>query len=159
MTILGAYVAIGLVVAIQTWIRSRKHPLLLIDNERPLLSALITVPLWPIVLPEQRAWTRRLRRLREQGVRTDWVMKEVEVPSAWIKTKLLSDPAEFDRQASGCNPADNPGVRELLDMMIPGDELWEFSSNDDSWRNLAGRAGYVIFRDVRQVAHLTTLMN
>jgi hypothetical protein len=54
---------------------------------------------------------------------------------------------------------DNPGVKELLDMMVVGDELRRFSSDAESWKSLAGRAGYVLLRRGQQAAHLTTTMN
>jgi hypothetical protein len=47
----------------------------------------------------------------------------------------------------------------LLDEMIEGDELWDFSSPPESWGALAGRAGIAVVRDDEIVNMLITRMN
>ncbi len=41
----------------------------------------------------------------------------------------------------------------------PGDTFHEFSSSADSWRNLAGRAGFVLVRGGEAIATFGTMMN
>jgi hypothetical protein len=41
----------------------------------------------------------------------------------------------------------------------PGDKIYDFASSPESWRNLAGRAGYVLVRDGKPVDTFVTLMN
>ena len=43
--------------------------------------------------------------------------------------------------------------------MLPGDRIYAFSSAPDSWKALAGRAGYVLVRNGKPVAQMVTLMN
>ena len=49
--------------------------------------------------------------------------------------------------------------KQLLAAMQPGDELWEFSSPEDAWKHLAGRAGFAVVRNGTPVASLVTMMN
>ena len=48
---------------------------------------------------------------------------------------------------------------ELVNAMQEGDELWSYSSSDESWANLAGRAGLVLLRDGEVIAGVLTAMN
>jgi hypothetical protein len=41
----------------------------------------------------------------------------------------------------------------------PGDRILDFSSSPDSWKHLAGRAGYVLVRNGKTVAEFVTIMN
>jgi hypothetical protein len=43
--------------------------------------------------------------------------------------------------------------------MQPDDELYFFNSPAESWRNLAGRTGYVLVRDGEVADELVTMMN
>ena len=47
----------------------------------------------------------------------------------------------------------------LKERMLPGDEVWSFSSPVESWGVLAGRAGFALIRDGRPLAHMITIMN
>ena len=47
----------------------------------------------------------------------------------------------------------------FVSQMLPGDELWRFRSPDQTWANLAGRAGYAIVRNGTVVHSLVTLLN
>lgn len=40
-----------------------------------------------------------------------------------------------------------------------GDELWLFESPEETWKQLAGRAGYAILRNGEPIAHYISLMN
>ena len=48
---------------------------------------------------------------------------------------------------------------ELLGKKQPGDEIWEFSSGDSSWQNLAGRAGVALVRGGEVIASVLTRMS
>ncbi len=49
--------------------------------------------------------------------------------------------------------------KRLLDQMEEGDNLFEFNSDDESWDNLAGRAGLALVRDGKIIADMITSMN
>jgi hypothetical protein len=50
----------------------------------------------------------------------------------------------------------NAAWEELKGEMRPGDELWLFSSDNESWQRLAGRAGVCAVRDGDVVGSLVT---
>lgn len=157
--LVSLYFTIGAVVAAVALARSDTAPFDLWSDNEPVTSILGTIALWPLSLFAEWDVLQRRRRLNQGPIRTDWVTKGLSVPKDWIATKVAGSPDDLDWHASGERPRRDSGVQELLDMMIPGDELWWFSSRDDSWRKLAGRAGYVLLREGKQIAHLTTLMN
>ncbi len=159
ITILGSYLAIGWVVGIVALVRSRTNPFHLLDDLEPIKSAVAALVMWPIVLLSEWEFRRTCRRLNEWPVRTDWVVTDYQVPAVWITRKVANSPGEYDWEKGRHNPVDHPGIQELLDLMVPGDELWKFSSGAESWGQLAGRGGYVILRNGEHVAHLTTMMN
>jgi hypothetical protein len=43
-------------------------------------------------------------------------------------------------------------VNTIAALLQPGDELWRYSSSNDSWQNMCGRAGLVIVR-AGQIVH------
>ena len=49
--------------------------------------------------------------------------------------------------------------RAFLAKMQSGDELWTFVSDEESWRNLAGRAGYAIVRNGEIVDEFITMLS
>ena len=65
--------------------------------------------------------------------------------------KLGPEPIPFGYQ--------NGHWQEFLSTMEPGDELWNYSSPPESWKNLAGRAGIALVRRGKIIANITTLMN
>jgi hypothetical protein len=50
-------------------------------------------------------------------------------------------------------------IRTLEVLMLPGDEVWEFSSPPELWQKLMGRAGIALVRNGRSIAHFVTDMN
>lgn len=48
---------------------------------------------------------------------------------------------------------------EFKAKLQPGNELWEFCSDKQSWDCMAGRAGYKITRAGETVAELVTILN
>ena len=57
----------------------------------------------------------------------------------------------------------DPWMPQALDKMqqsmIPGDELWTFSSPPETWQHLMGRAGIALVRNGKPIAHIVTMMN
>jgi hypothetical protein len=43
--------------------------------------------------------------------------------------------------------------------MIPGDELWEYDSGQESWELMHGEMGYAIFRNGEVIDFHMSLMN
>ncbi len=68
------------------------------------------------------------------------------------KQKLLDQSEQFREWAKN-------EWMPFIELMQPGDELWQFCSPGESWANLAGRAGYAIVRDGEIVHSLVTLLN
>ena len=159
MTILGLYLAIGWTVGLVALFRSRTNQFYMLEDLSPIRSAAAAIVFWPLVLLEEWDLERTRRRLREGPVRTDWVVIDHQVPTTWVTRKVANSAGEYDWEKGRYKPAEHPGIQELLNLMVPGDELWKFSSSRESWSNLCGRAGYVVLRNGEQVAHLTTVMN
>ena len=53
----------------------------------------------------------------------------------------------------------NADWERLKAEVMDGDELWTFSTPDDYWRNLAGRAGVALVRDGVAIRQMITRMN
>jgi len=70
---------------------------------------------------------------------------------------MVTDPRLGDRPVpfGFCNDQ----WRELLAMMTDGDELWTFSTSEESWDNLAGQAGISLVRNGKEVACIIQKMN
>jgi hypothetical protein len=89
------------------------------------------------------------------------------VPKEWLKRKITIDEAEKKHMVKDKRLGPEPvpfGFQHktwvhLKAMMKPGDELWEFSNSQGSWKNLAGRAGICIVRQREVVYSLVTLMS
>ena len=81
-------------------------------------------------------------------------------PTAWINSRVTLGEIEGpDRAADLVKPADTPQWRAFKERLEPGDELWYFTSPSESFRNGAGRMGYVILRKGMQVVHFNAMMN
>ena len=48
---------------------------------------------------------------------------------------------------------------QLLAIMQDGDELWTFSTSEESWKHLAGRAGISLVRNGEVIRSMVTKMN
>jgi len=93
------------------------------------------------------------------------------IPVAWLEKKVTVAEAEAahpgitdDRIARFPQAAKPFGFQhqkweEFKAAMLPGDELWTFSSPADSWKHLAGRAGIAIVRNGVPVRIIITLMS
>jgi hypothetical protein len=86
----------------------------------------------------------------------EWLQKKITVAEAEAE-HLVSDPrlgpvpVPFGFQ--------NERWRAFLAKMQAGDELWTFSSSDESWQHLCGRAGISLVRNGEIVDSIVTLMN
>ncbi len=89
------------------------------------------------------------------------------IPAAWLNQRTTVVEAEAAHMVRleklGPDPIafgfQNGQWREVLALLQPGDELWNYSSPSETWQNLAGRAGIAVVRDGKVVATLMTLMN
>lgn len=48
---------------------------------------------------------------------------------------------------------------KLKALILPGDEIWTFSSPPDSWADLTGRAGVALVRNGAPIRIIVTVMN
>jgi hypothetical protein len=71
-------------------------------------------------------------------------VKEAEKENIVTNSRLGSSPVPFGFS--------NHQWRELLAEMQDGDELWTFSTSDESWDNMAGRAGISLVRNGKEVS-------
>lgn len=97
-------------------------------------------------------------------------------PSEWLKARV--DACEIEAEVSlpfkdGGLVMVTDGVREtpgttvpidrkwhrIALRMVPGDELWTFSSPPEYWQGLAGRMGVALIRNGHPIGHVTTMMN
>jgi len=53
----------------------------------------------------------------------------------------------------------NAQWEELKAQMQPGDELWEYCTDRESWQQLMGSAGIELVRDGNVIASIVTRMN
>ena len=93
------------------------------------------------------------------------------IPLAWLQKEMIVAEAEAeypgitdDRIARFPDAAKPFGLRhpqweELKRDMLPGDEIWAFSSPPDSWADLAGRAGIALVRKGIPIRTIVTAMN
>lgn len=95
--------------------------------------------------------------------------KRRTMDASWLRKKMTVAEAEAEHMVS---LADEDGTRrevpfgycnrdwmELVTAMQEGDELWSYSSSDESWANLAGRMGLVLLRDGEVIESVLTAMN
>ena len=87
-----------------------------------------------------------------------------EVPRNWLLSIVSVediDAWQAARAKSGPRPRDllQTEWQMLKAKMLPGDEIWYFSSDPESWRHLAGREGYALVRDGDVIGAIVTGMN
>ena len=84
-----------------------------------------------------------------------------------LKKRYSVEEAEAENMVSDPRLGDSPvpfGFRntewcELVVKMQDGDQLWTFSTSDESWENLAGRAGIALIRNGEIIDSIVTEMN
>ena len=90
-----------------------------------------------------------------------WVRDEIQ----WTKSEPAFPPTEWLKKRIGVEDIDSAKAGKCADWncikarLTEHDELWEFSSPSHYWEGLAGRAGVVLIRDGRSIAHVITVMN
>jgi hypothetical protein len=53
----------------------------------------------------------------------------------------------------------NQSLNEMRSLIKPGDKVYYYMSSPESWENLCGRAGYILYRDEEEIYSITTMMN
>jgi hypothetical protein len=53
----------------------------------------------------------------------------------------------------------NARWNKLVAQIMPGDEIWEYTSSPESWANMMGRAGIVLVRQGEIIDDFITKMN
>jgi hypothetical protein len=82
------------------------------------------------------------------------------IPREWLHSRVILAEIEGPNAAPDLiKPADSPAWRAFKSKLKPQDVLWYFTSPPGSFRAGAGRTGYTILRDGKQVASFTALMN
>jgi len=93
------------------------------------------------------------------------------IPESWLKERLhttdanelferellslgLSDSDMQELRTEGPSPRFAEAWRRFVGQMVPGDELWWFESPPETWKGLAGSAGYALVRSGQIVAQL-----
>ncbi len=69
-------------------------------------------------------------------------------PVGWLVKKL--DPAEVEKDKF---------VAKLTLLMLPGDELWSYSSPPATWKHMMGRGGIALLRNGKPISEIGTRMN
>jgi|ERR1700722_1199360 hypothetical protein len=110
------------------------------------------------------AWPRAVPAQQE-------TVEQSVIPKAWLKEKTTVEESEAanpgitdDRTKRFPDTAKPFGFQnreweEFKALVLPGDELWVFSSPPDSWEHLAGRSGVALVRGGVPIRILVTMMN
>ena len=88
---------------------------------------------------------------RHRFIRKYASVQEAEAEKMVTDSRLGDKPVPF-----GFN---NHRWRELLAEMQDGDELWTFTTSDESWENGCGRAGISLVRNGKEVNCIVGKMN
>jgi len=86
----------------------------------------------------------------------EWLQQRVTVEEAErahlvVDDRLGPEPVPFGFQ--------HEEWKQLIAQMDTGDDLWQFRSPPETWRNMCGRAGYVVIRSGQIIGSVVTLMN
>jgi hypothetical protein len=138
--------------------------------------------LWEIAKQAREATPESMREfgrsLRAQGVTKGWLRNRITIEDAEAKhmsdLNLGDDVSESVRRArlefarSRSIPLTGKPIpfgllncqwRELIGSMHEGDELWEYRSPEQFWKNMAGRVGIALVRNGEVVDAITTVLN
>lgn len=66
---------------------------------------------------------------------------------------------EVESRKFGRPSPTNPDWRQFLEQMSETDELWQYSSSEDRWKNMMGETGVAIVRNGEVVDIFTLLHN
>jgi hypothetical protein len=90
----------------------------------------------------------------------EWLTKRTSLPSFSVpKSQLHSAQSRGDALLQLRAIKSRQEIKTLEVLMLPGDEIWEFSSPPELWQRLMGRAGIALVRNGRSIAHVVTKMN
>lgn len=71
-------------------------------------------------------------------------------PLQWLEEKVTVEQLHAHSDNSDVSEILRTEYRKLVDAVAvflqPGDELWRYSSPDESWQAMCGRSGFVIVR-------------
>ena len=82
------------------------------------------------------------------------------LPTEWLTEKLSVQQAEAANVSEGRSFGyQHRKWERLKSNMLPGDELWEFCSPENTWIHLMGRQGYAVVRGGQVVDSLITSMS
>jgi len=87
-------------------------------------------------------------------MKTSWLIKMITTKVSESEFKDSKTRTESDPFSLEIYNWDN-----LKSQMKVGDELWVFSSPNDTWRNLSGRAGVCIVRDGEIIKSEVSVLN
>lgn len=87
-------------------------------------------------------------------------------PEHLVRQTSVAEQEESHKQPDSRSGADaipfglmNHRWRALKELMGPADELWEFSSSEESWKALSGKAGIALVRNGTVIASFVTVTN
>ena len=82
------------------------------------------------------------------------------VPESWLfdPVDMKEIESEWIGKPGPCGVTSESWA-ELRSHTKKGDEIRAFSSPEDYWENMAGRAGYAVVREGRAIAGIVTMMN
>jgi uncharacterized protein (TIGR02996 family) len=126
------------------------------------MAAVSRVPIHEITarVREIPSWLRRRVRAGEVLAR----MAEMDQPGeprrgwwGWLSGLFTRRPMKTAAREEGPHVK---AVREWFEANLqPGDELWEYDTEGESWADLCGEMGYAILRDGKVVEYHMILMN
>ena len=90
----------------------------------------------------------------------DWLQNKVTIAEAEAEHPGITD-ERIARFPDAARPFgfQHQNWDKFKAAMLPGDEIWIFSSPPDSWRHLAGRAGIALVRKGIPIRTIVTTMN
>ena len=97
---------------------------------------------WGEVFLERHAWLCETYAAHHFNQAGNWP------PKQWLASQL--DPADA---------ANDTNIDKLKLLMLPGDQLWSYSSPPETWNHMMGRSGIVLIRNGKNIVDILTLMN
>jgi len=107
-------------------------------------------------------WAKKRELEAEPWPPMDWCHKKISLSECErILNKNVPPSAKVSSPAKGglAGRMIHTQISRVKKRMMPGDELWTFSSPSDYWQALAGRAGVVLIRNGQPIWNHVTVMN
>jgi hypothetical protein len=104
---------------------------------------------------------RQLQRPKQDARDSDGILEiHFDATSGRVSTSGLIEPTEpFGQLFADLDEFLSRSGASLLTSWQLGDELWRYCSDDASWQNLAGRAGFVWLRNGQTFRVFRTVMS